>query len=128
MTKEYQKEYYEKNKVEILKKQREDYKNKEKIKKPREKNRHIGNKNPNWKGGKINERGYVRIYSPKHPNSVKNYVYEHRLVMEKHLGRKLKKSEVVHHINEDTKNNKISNLMLFPNHKAHQTFHRSRIE
>lgn len=50
-------------------------------------------------------------------------VDEHRLVMEKHLGRKLKSSEVVHHIDGDGMNNKLSNLMLFPTKSAHSKYH-----
>ena len=84
------------------------------------------NKNPNWQGGKIfHNLGYVFIHSPNHPNKdVRNYVLEHRLVIEKHLGRYLKKSEVVHHIDGNPSNNKISNLKLFPSNKAHTLFHR----
>ena len=37
---------------------------------------------------------------------------EHRIIMEKHLGRKLDSCEVVHHIDGDCLNNNISNLML----------------
>jgi len=48
----------------------------------------------NWKGGKRKggEKGqYWLIYSPKHPNTTHDgYVMEHRLVMEKYLGRYLK--------------------------------------
>lgn len=76
-----------------------------------------GSKAPNWKGGRnITSSGYVEIYKPNHPQaSVRGYVYEHRLVMEKHLGRLLKNDEVVHHIDFDKTNNKISNLQLMSN-------------
>ena len=52
-----------------------------------------------------------------------NGISEHRLIMEKKIGRPLTKKEVVHHLNGDKKNNKIHNLMLFPNQKAHASFH-----
>lgn len=74
-----------------------------------------GEKHSNWKGGRFcNSQGYVFVYSPNHPlKSNDGYVLEHRLVMEKKIGRYLTKKEVVHHINENKGNNKISNLMLF---------------
>lgn len=56
--------------------------------------RHVsGNNNPNWKGGRIIEKsGYIRIYCPHHPfKSTGKYIYEHRLIMENHIGRYLKK-------------------------------------
>ena len=50
---------------------------------------------------------------PQHPNCNNHgYVYEHRLNMEKHIGRYLEKDEVVHHIDFNKQNNDISNLII----------------
>lgn len=78
--------------------------------------------NPAWKGGKhIDEHGYVRISIGK-----KNWRYEHRLVMEKHIGRSLKHEEHVHHIDGVKTNNSLSNLLLLPNARAHSKFHKPK--
>ena len=45
-------------------------------------------------------------------------IRKHRLIMEQHLGRKLKSSEDVHHIDENGKNNELSNLEVI-SHKRH---------
>lgn len=49
--------------------------------------------------------------------------YFHRWVMEKHLGRRLTKEEVVHHIDGNKLNNKIKNLKLFKNQAEHHAHH-----
>jgi RNase adaptor protein for sRNA GlmZ degradation len=67
-------------------------------------------------------RGY-RWVRRKHPNAKNGWVQEHRIIMEKHLERLLTKDECVHHIDCNKLNNKIDNLMLFPNQKEHMKFH-----
>lgn len=70
--------------------------------------------------------GYKQIYLPNHPNASKNgCVYEHVIIAEKKLGRLLKDSEVVHHIDGNKKNNSESNLMVFATNNDHVMFHKS---
>lgn len=66
-------------------------------------------KNPSWKGGRIFDKstGYIKISVGK-----KKYKYEHRLIMEKFLGRSLLPSESVYHINGVKTDNRFDNLVL----------------
>lgn len=48
---------------------------------------------------------------------------EHRFLMEQHLGRKLKRNEVVHHIDGDRTNNALSNLVVM-SRAEHSALHR----
>lgn len=67
-----------------------------------------GQASPNWKGGReVTSAGYIRLWISKTER-----VLEHRKVMEDHLGRKLTKSEVVHHINGNNADNRLENLEL----------------
>ena len=66
------------------------------------------------------QKKYLKIYQPEHPYADKaGYVFEHRLVMEKFLGRHMSPEEVIHHKDENTHNNAIENLMIFKNHTEH---------
>ena len=76
--------------------------------------------NPSWKGGRrIDDKGYVRI-------SIGNrkWVYEHRMVVAKDIGRELEKQEQIHHLDGDKTKNNISNLVLVKNVSLHiKLFH-----
>lgn len=86
-----------------------------------------GKKHWHWKNGRIKiTGGYIAILFPKHPYAMNNkrYVYEHRLVVEKIIGRYLKPCEEVHHIGEKD-DNKPNMLMAFTTDKAHKRFERN---
>ncbi|MGF0262476.1 HNH endonuclease signature motif containing protein [Rhodococcus ruber] len=88
-----------------------------------------GSLNPSFTGGThIGDNGYVRILRPTHPGAdSRGYVYEHRLVMEEHLGRYLQPGEVVHHINRNKTDNRIDNLGLFASQSEHMKHHSSEV-
>lgn len=83
-----------------------------------------GDKASNWKGGRIKTGGgHIYVYSPEHPYATQDgYVMEHRLVMEKHLGRYLTRKEIVHHKDHVKTNNVITNLKLMTL-SEHRRFH-----
>ena len=69
-------------------------------------------------------KGYISIWKPEHPNNVGGRVREHILVMEKMIGRYLRKGELVHHINYLEDDNSEENLFLCYTYKEHDKIHR----
>lgn len=67
-------------------------------------------------GTTINSAGYKCIKVGD------KYLYEHRLIMEEFLNRKLDKNEVVHHKDGNKLNNDLNNLELMTKHE-HDIFH-----
>jgi len=87
-------------------------------------NAQMGEKNNAWKGGRTTHEGYILILMPNHPYAnKKGYIREHRLIMEKKLGRYLKPRETVHHKNEIIDANYPENLRLFESKGKHLAYH-----
>lgn len=96
-----------------------------------------GSSNPMWRGGIVDHsEGYVCAWTPDHPFQSNGYVLAHRLVMEKWLRenapsspylielgttRYLSPNFVVHHRDENKRNNSIANLecMTPAEHRRH---------
>ena len=88
--------------------------------------RRFGEDNNNWRGGRtITQSGYVLLRMPGHHLAdCRGYVYEHRLVAEQKLGRRLLPGELVHHIDENKQNNVPSNLEIVSGNAEHFLHHR----
>jgi len=67
-----------------------------------------------YKGGISIKEGYVNILTNENGKKGK-YQYQHRIIVEQQLGRKLKKNEVVHHIDGNKQNNVLTNLIVLSN-------------
>lgn len=76
----------------------------------------VGEKNPAWKGGIF--KGYHRLQNKGRKCN------EHRIIMEKIIGRPLTDKEEVHHIDKNRRNNSPENLVLCKNKSEHiKKFH-----
>ena len=87
----------------------------------------IGEKNGNWKGGKtIMSSGYVGVRVPQghHLRMNNGYAYEHQLVAEDKIGRRLRPGEIVHHINGMKSDNKPDNIEVLGSRWHHKVEHR----
>jgi len=78
-----------------------------------------------WKTVKKGDYLYAKV--PDHPNATSNgYVLEHRVVVERYLGRYLDRKELVHHIDENKKNNEIENLRVM-SPTDHNNLHKRKL-
>lgn len=88
----------------------------------------IGVKNGNWKGGRtVMSSGYVGVRVPDghHLRMNNGYAYEHRMVAEEKLGRKLGSEEIVHHIDGNKTNNSPDNIEVLKTRFHHKVEHRT---
>lgn len=79
----------------------------------------INNSTDKWQGGHIGKSTgykYIRVNGKD--------IGEHILVMTKHLGRRLKRNEVVHHVDGNKLNNSLENLQLMTR-QEHSRLHSS---
>jgi transposase len=68
-----------------------------------------GDKNPQWKGGQVETMHYYR-----------RQCYEVSAIC---LGKPVPRGYIIHHVDENPKNNNPRNLILFPSQKHHARFH-----
>ena len=83
----------------------------------------VREKSPMWNGG-IMEHSDGYTYQLV---GVKRYKGMHRIIMENHIGRKLKSKEIIHHINENKRDNRIGNLQIV-SRAEHIRIHKPRLK
>lgn len=83
-------------------------------------------RNANWKGGRrVGTDGYVYVKQPGHPRATTNgYVREHILVVEAAIGKPLRRSAEVHHVDEQRAHNAPTNLVACDSAAYHRLLHR----
>ena len=70
----------------------------------------------------VDTSGYIRV---KVVAGKGNWKLEHVMVIERVIGRPLRRGEIVHHINGDRQDNRAENLYLCRDHSHHNEVHRS---
>lgn len=103
---------------------------------PEEYRHMFGATNPSWKGGVTHRERkgmygstkYVRCPAEFRPMArADGYVMEHRLVIARRVGRFLTRSECVHHLDHNPRNNHPMNLELWPCNRSHKMAEHGRI-
>lgn len=85
-----------------------------------------GSSNGHWKGGAITRTdGYILVLIAGRTRKDKGKKYEllHRLIMEEKLGRKLLRTEIIHHKNGNPSDNRLENLEVLVSQSSHAKHH-----
>lgn len=91
----------------------------------------VREKNGQYKGGRVvASNGYVLLLVGKghHLADCRGYAYEHRVVAEQKIGRRLLPQEQVHHKDQDRQNNHPDNLEVKRDAAHHRLEHRVRAD
>ena len=79
----------------------------------------------NKRKDRIIKKGYAKVLKPEHHRADgKGYVFEHIVVAEIKIGRKITHPEEVHHVDHDPLNNSPCNLIVCRDHAEHMEYHR----
>lgn len=81
-----------------------------------------GDRNPNWKGGTRDSRGYIGVRDGV--GATAGYRPEHVVIAERVIGHALPIGAVVHHVDENKANNRNSNLVVLQSRRDHNELHR----
>ncbi len=82
-------------------------------------------RNNNWRGGRTVTNGYISVRTPGHHRADdRGYVSEHVLVVERAMGKPLRKTADIHHVDGNRKNNVATNLVVCQDHAYHMLLHR----
>lgn len=86
-----------------------------------------GSEHFNYKGGFYYDKsGYKKVRDVGNPDADSDgFIFEHRLVVARHIGRRLSRDEIVHHINEDKTDNRIENLQIL-SRSEHLSLHKQK--
>lgn len=88
-------------------------------------NGHFKRQSSGVRAAMVDHHGYRLVYAPAHPAATRNgYVFEHRLVAERMLGRLLRQDEVCHHVNHQRLDNRPENLVAMTR-SDHMRLHRA---
>jgi hypothetical protein len=90
-----------------------------------------GHKPWNWTDKPIiASNGYVLVFVGKdhHLADIRGYAYQHRVIAEQFIGRRLRPQEQVHHINNVKTDNRPENIEIMPSLAHHRVRHRKHFD